>query len=164
MNAVIRFGTVCWGWLLSDSMSVYRLLLWCSCHPAIWDPEVQSSDCKRWRRVRQTPTGEVLMIWTDIPDNVGACHCHHQCIYIYYKGSQDMAYWHDWWNQLTGFQRQLILLMSMADDFWSSLTEGQRTVTGSFTSFFKFMLVFNIIRCFFIVNNFPCYIFQVSLQ
>ncbi|XP_062284355.1 presenilin-associated rhomboid-like protein A, mitochondrial isoform X2 [Scomber scombrus] len=46
------------------------------------------------------------------------------------QGSQDMTHWHDWWNQLTGFQRQLILLMSMADDFWSSLTEGQRTVTG----------------------------------
>ncbi|KAM7379293.1 hypothetical protein PAMP_004858 [Pampus punctatissimus] len=46
------------------------------------------------------------------------------------KGSQDMAYWHNWWNQLTGFQRQLILLMSTVDDFWSSLTEGQRTVTG----------------------------------
>uniref|UniRef100_A0A665TH81 rhomboid protease n=1 Tax=Echeneis naucrates TaxID=173247 RepID=A0A665TH81_ECHNA len=45
-------------------------------------------------------------------------------------GSQDMAHWHDWWNQLSSFQRQLILLMSMADDFWSSLTEGQRTVTG----------------------------------
>ncbi|KAM3604528.1 uncharacterized protein V6R79_012607 [Siganus canaliculatus] len=46
------------------------------------------------------------------------------------KGSQDMAYWHEWWNQLSGFQRQLILMMSMVDDFWSSLTEGQRTVTG----------------------------------
>lgn len=46
------------------------------------------------------------------------------------QGSQDMAYWHDWWNQLSGFQRQLILLMSMVDDFWSSLTEGQKTVTG----------------------------------
>ncbi|KAM4728201.1 presenilin-associated rhomboid-like protein A, mitochondrial [Anableps anableps] len=45
-------------------------------------------------------------------------------------GSQDMAYWHDWWNQLSSFQRQLLLLMSMVDDFWSSLTEGQRTVTG----------------------------------
>lgn len=47
------------------------------------------------------------------------------------QGSQDMAYWHDWWNQLSAFQRQLILLLSMADDFWSSLTEGQKTVTGS---------------------------------
>ncbi|XP_015228711.1 PREDICTED: presenilins-associated rhomboid-like protein, mitochondrial [Cyprinodon variegatus] len=45
-------------------------------------------------------------------------------------GSQDMAYWHDWWNQLSNFQRQLLLLMSMVDDFWSSLTEGQRTATG----------------------------------
>ncbi|XP_003975640.2 presenilin-associated rhomboid-like protein A, mitochondrial [Takifugu rubripes] len=46
------------------------------------------------------------------------------------QGSQDMAHWHDWWNKLSGFQRQLILLMSTVDDFWSSLTEGQRTVTG----------------------------------
>ncbi|XP_054596008.1 presenilin-associated rhomboid-like protein A, mitochondrial isoform X2 [Nothobranchius furzeri] len=45
-------------------------------------------------------------------------------------GSPDMAYWHDWWNQLSGFRRQLILLMSMVDDLWNSLTEGQRTATG----------------------------------
>ncbi|KAF6726001.1 Presenilins-associated rhomboid-like protein, mitochondrial [Oryzias melastigma] len=45
-------------------------------------------------------------------------------------GSQDMAYWHDWWNQLSGLQRQALLLMSMIDDFWSSLTEGQKAVTG----------------------------------
>ncbi|KAK5859931.1 hypothetical protein PBY51_021447 [Eleginops maclovinus] len=47
-----------------------------------------------------------------------------------FQGSQDMAFWHDWWNKLSDFQRQLILLMSMVDDFWSSLTEGQKTVTG----------------------------------
>ncbi|XP_034743755.1 presenilins-associated rhomboid-like protein, mitochondrial isoform X1 [Etheostoma cragini] len=46
------------------------------------------------------------------------------------QGSQDMVYWHDWWNKLSGFQQQLLLLMSMVDDFWSSLTEGQKTVTG----------------------------------
>ncbi|KAF3858324.1 hypothetical protein F7725_011525 [Dissostichus mawsoni] len=46
------------------------------------------------------------------------------------KFSQDMTYWHDWWNKLSGFQRQLILLVSMVDDFWSSLSEGQKTVTG----------------------------------
>uniref|UniRef100_A0A669BN57 rhomboid protease n=1 Tax=Oreochromis niloticus TaxID=8128 RepID=A0A669BN57_ORENI len=45
------------------------------------------------------------------------------------QGTQDMAYWHDWWNQLSSFQRQLILLVSMVDDFWNSLTEGQKTVT-----------------------------------
>uniref|UniRef100_A0A087XFZ7 rhomboid protease n=1 Tax=Poecilia formosa TaxID=48698 RepID=A0A087XFZ7_POEFO len=45
-------------------------------------------------------------------------------------GSQDMAYWHNWWNQLSSFQRQLLLLVSMVDDFWRSLTEGQRTATG----------------------------------
>lgn len=53
---------------------------------------------------------------------------------MYYQGSQDMVFWHDWWNQLSGFQRQLILLMSMVDDFWSSLTEGQKTVTGNLCS------------------------------
>ncbi|XP_056276989.1 presenilins-associated rhomboid-like protein, mitochondrial isoform X2 [Pseudoliparis swirei] len=41
-----------------------------------------------------------------------------------------MAFWHNWWNQLSGFQQQLILLMSVADEFWSSLTEGHQTVTG----------------------------------
>ncbi|XP_037643157.1 presenilins-associated rhomboid-like protein, mitochondrial [Sebastes umbrosus] len=46
------------------------------------------------------------------------------------QGSQNMTYWHEWWNQLSGFQQQLILLMSMVDDFWSSLTEGQKTATG----------------------------------
>ncbi|KAM4605461.1 presenilin-associated rhomboid-like protein A, mitochondrial [Polymixia lowei] len=46
------------------------------------------------------------------------------------QGSQDMTYWHNWWNQLTDFQKQLILLMSIVDDFWSNLTEGQKTVTG----------------------------------
>ncbi|XP_072297539.1 presenilin-associated rhomboid-like protein A, mitochondrial [Eucyclogobius newberryi] len=46
------------------------------------------------------------------------------------KGSHDMTYWHNWWNQLTAFQKQLILLMSTVDDLWSSLTEGQRIVTG----------------------------------
>ncbi|XP_034082044.1 presenilins-associated rhomboid-like protein, mitochondrial [Gymnodraco acuticeps] len=46
------------------------------------------------------------------------------------KFSQDMTYWHDWWNKLSGFQRQLILLVSTVDDFWSSLSEGQKTVTG----------------------------------
>lgn len=60
--------------------------------------------------------------------------------FTYYQGSQDMAYWHDWWNQLSGFQRQLILLMSMVDDFWSSLTEGQRTVTGILFCRHRFIL------------------------
>ncbi|XP_076000732.1 presenilin-associated rhomboid-like protein A, mitochondrial [Genypterus blacodes] len=46
------------------------------------------------------------------------------------QGSEDMAHWHDWWNQLTAFQRQLILLLSIGDDFWSNLTEGQKIVTG----------------------------------
>lgn len=46
------------------------------------------------------------------------------------KSSHDITYWHNWWNQLTAFQKQLILLMSMVDDFWSSFTEGQKAVTG----------------------------------
>ncbi|XP_077413874.1 presenilin-associated rhomboid-like protein A, mitochondrial [Vanacampus margaritifer] len=46
------------------------------------------------------------------------------------RGSTDMAYWHDWWSQLTLFQRQVILFMSVADNFWSRLTEGQKAVTG----------------------------------
>ncbi|CAN9502718.1 unnamed protein product [Ophioblennius macclurei] len=46
------------------------------------------------------------------------------------QGSHDMTYWHEWWNQLSAFQRQLILMMSVADDFWSSLSEGQKTVAG----------------------------------
>lgn len=50
---------------------------------------------------------------------------------VHHQGSHDMAHWHEWWNQLSNLQRQLILIMSMADDFWSSLTEGQKTVTGN---------------------------------
>lgn len=41
-----------------------------------------------------------------------------------------MTHWHTWWQQLSEVQKQGILLMSMVDDFWSSLTEGQRTATG----------------------------------
>jgi len=41
-----------------------------------------------------------------------------------------MTYWHKWWNQLSGVQKQLIMVVSTVDDQWSSLTEGQRTVTG----------------------------------
>lgn len=115
-------------------MSVYRLLLWRCSHPAIWDPKVQSPVCKG-RRCRETVTGEKVQGWqwwqlqlwpsTSIGTKMMlTLLCGDQ-------GSQDMAYWHDWWNQLSGFQRQLILLMSMADDFWSSLTEGQKTVTGN---------------------------------
>uniref|UniRef100_A0A8C7Y8N9 rhomboid protease n=1 Tax=Oryzias sinensis TaxID=183150 RepID=A0A8C7Y8N9_9TELE len=54
----------------------------------------------------------------------------HKVRFFCLQGSQDMAYWHDWWNQLSGLQRQALLLMSMLDDFWSSLSEGQKTVTG----------------------------------
>lgn len=33
-----------------DSMSVYRLLLWCCSHSAIRDPEIESAVCQRWRK------------------------------------------------------------------------------------------------------------------
>uniref|UniRef100_A0A8C6TYS9 rhomboid protease n=1 Tax=Neogobius melanostomus TaxID=47308 RepID=A0A8C6TYS9_9GOBI len=46
------------------------------------------------------------------------------------NSSHDITYWHNWWNRLSAFQKQLILLMSMVDDSWSSLTEGQQAVTG----------------------------------
>ncbi|KAL2097938.1 hypothetical protein ACEWY4_007145 [Coilia grayii] len=44
--------------------------------------------------------------------------------------THDTAYWHNWWNQLTDFQRQVILLMSLVDDMWSGLSEGQKVATG----------------------------------
>ncbi|KAG1937821.1 presenilins-associated rhomboid-like protein, mitochondrial [Pimephales promelas] len=40
------------------------------------------------------------------------------------------TYWHNWWNQLSHFQKQVILVMSVVDDWWSGLSEGQKTVTG----------------------------------
>lgn len=87
--------------------------------------------------------------------------------FIYYQGSQDMAYWHDWWKQLSGFQRQLILLMSMMDDFWSSLTEGQRTVTGNLCRGHRLMLLMCFLRfkaaSLHIYYN-PTFVVQVSLQ
>ncbi|XP_030630358.1 presenilin-associated rhomboid-like protein A, mitochondrial [Chanos chanos] len=46
------------------------------------------------------------------------------------RQTHDTTYWHNWWNQLTDFQRQVILLMSMVDDWWSGMSQGQRTVTG----------------------------------
>lgn len=78
------------------------------------------------------------------------------------QGSQDMAHWHDWWNKLSGFQRQLILLMSTVDDFWSSLTDGQRTVTGDLQrkkNWHVCSLNYHVIK--FIICE-QC--FQVSLQ
>ncbi|XP_067109151.1 presenilin-associated rhomboid-like protein A, mitochondrial isoform X1 [Osmerus mordax] len=46
------------------------------------------------------------------------------------QGSQDMSVWHSWWRQLPELQRQAIMLLSLLDDTWSSLTQGQRTATG----------------------------------
>uniref|UniRef100_A0A3P9A5K0 rhomboid protease n=1 Tax=Esox lucius TaxID=8010 RepID=A0A3P9A5K0_ESOLU len=43
---------------------------------------------------------------------------------------QDTTYWHNWWNQLTDFQKQAILLLSFADDIWSGLTEGQQVASA----------------------------------
>lgn len=54
-----------------DVMSVYRLLLWCGGHSAIWDPEVKSSDWKRCRGVKKVHTGEV---WT-VQTAVSLLHC-----------------------------------------------------------------------------------------
>ena len=51
-----------------------------------------------------------------------------QCVL---QGSEDMTYWHNWWDQLNGVQKQLILLLSSADDLWSSFSEGQRTTAGT---------------------------------
>ncbi|KAI7810137.1 presenilins-associated rhomboid-like protein, mitochondrial [Triplophysa rosa] len=42
----------------------------------------------------------------------------------------DTTYWHNWWNQLSDFQKQVILVMSGIDEWWSGLSEGQKTVTG----------------------------------
>ncbi|KAL7850951.1 hypothetical protein AOLI_G00213070 [Acnodon oligacanthus] len=47
-----------------------------------------------------------------------------------HEQSHDTAYWHNWWNQLSAFQKQVILLMSVVDDWWSRKTEGQKTVMG----------------------------------
>lgn len=44
------------------------------------------------------------------------------------------TYWHNWWNQLSHFQKQVIPVMSVVDDWWSGLSEGQKTVTGQFYS------------------------------
>ncbi|XP_012681777.2 presenilins-associated rhomboid-like protein, mitochondrial isoform X1 [Clupea harengus] len=44
--------------------------------------------------------------------------------------THDTAHWHKWWNQLTDFQRQVIMFMSMVDDMWSGMSEGQRVATG----------------------------------
>ncbi|XP_072525138.1 presenilin-associated rhomboid-like protein A, mitochondrial isoform X2 [Salminus brasiliensis] len=44
--------------------------------------------------------------------------------------SHDTAHWHNWWNQLSDFQKQMILLLSAVDDWWSRMTEGQKTAMG----------------------------------
>ncbi|XP_066509033.1 presenilin-associated rhomboid-like protein A, mitochondrial [Hoplias malabaricus] len=46
------------------------------------------------------------------------------------KYGQSHAHWHHWWNQLSDFQKKMILLVSVVDDWWSRLTEGQKTTTG----------------------------------
>ncbi|TRY89825.1 hypothetical protein DNTS_025374 [Danionella cerebrum] len=40
------------------------------------------------------------------------------------------SYWHNWWGQLTSFQRQAIMILSELGGFWSRLSEGQKTVAG----------------------------------
>ncbi|CAL8367970.1 unnamed protein product [Boreogadus saida] len=44
------------------------------------------------------------------------------------KGSEDMTYWHNWWNQLNGVQKQLILLLSSADDLYYRAVQCPRAV------------------------------------
>ncbi|XP_051554387.1 presenilins-associated rhomboid-like protein, mitochondrial [Myxocyprinus asiaticus] len=46
------------------------------------------------------------------------------------READDTTYWHNWWNQLSHFQKQVILVMSVIDDWWNGLSEGQKTVTG----------------------------------
>ncbi|XP_051733496.1 presenilins-associated rhomboid-like protein, mitochondrial isoform X1 [Ctenopharyngodon idella] len=46
------------------------------------------------------------------------------------REGHNTTYWHNWWNQLSHFQKQVILVMSVVDDWWSGLSEGQKTVTG----------------------------------
>uniref|UniRef100_A0A8B9HIW0 rhomboid protease n=1 Tax=Astyanax mexicanus TaxID=7994 RepID=A0A8B9HIW0_ASTMX len=44
--------------------------------------------------------------------------------------SHDTAYWHNWWNQLSAIQKQMILLVSAVDDWWGRRSEGQKTAIG----------------------------------
>ncbi|XP_036409538.1 presenilins-associated rhomboid-like protein, mitochondrial isoform X1 [Megalops cyprinoides] len=46
------------------------------------------------------------------------------------KQTDDTAYWHRWWNQLSDFQKQTIVVLFQVNQWWDSLTQGQRTVSG----------------------------------
>ncbi|KAG9338504.1 hypothetical protein JZ751_025739 [Albula glossodonta] len=46
------------------------------------------------------------------------------------KQTDDMAYWHHWWNQLSDFQKQAIVVLFQVNQWWDNLTQGQRTVSG----------------------------------
>lgn len=76
MHVMMRFGAVWWHWMFSNSMSVYRLLVWCGSHSAVRDPEVKSSDCKRWRRGWKNLTGDALIIQTDVSVSVNKLAAH----------------------------------------------------------------------------------------
>lgn len=120
---------------LSDSMSVYRLLLWCGGHPAIRDPEVESSVRKRWRGGRATLTGEVLMVQTA----VSLFHCCRPISRSYVRRaprtwrtgmtggascpacSDSSSSWCPWWmtsGAASPKDRGLSLVTYVADLFW----------------------------------------------
>lgn len=138
MHVLKMFGNSCVvaeviNWLYV-SLQAAPLALQQSCNMRPWSPESSlqkmkmQRNCYRWG----TETTKRAALSDRHPSEEQRLHaCTHWCELWCDQGSQDMAYWHDWWNQLSGFQRQLILLMSMVDDFWSSLTEGQKTVTGN---------------------------------
>ena len=130
MHAVVRFGTA-WCplvvvWLhVSLQAAPLALLPFCNMRP--WSREFSLQKMKR--RKKNCYRWGFNDVNCCLPANVRCIRRLHPS--THHQGSQDMAYWHNWWNQLSGFQRQLILVMSMVDDFWSNLTEGQRTVTGN---------------------------------
>lgn len=120
---------------LHVSLQAAPLALQPSCNTRPWSPKSSLRKMKMQRNCYRWGSAEMI----EMTAQSVTVKFHKNKGYMYWlmltplchQGSQDMAYWHDWWNQLSGFQRQLILLMSMADDFWSSLTEGQKTATGN---------------------------------
>ncbi|KAJ8274362.1 hypothetical protein COCON_G00089870 [Conger conger] len=46
------------------------------------------------------------------------------------ENEDDTAYWHSWWNRLSDFQKQAIVILFQVNQWWDNLTQGQRTVSG----------------------------------
>ncbi|KAJ8270832.1 hypothetical protein GJAV_G00119780 [Gymnothorax javanicus] len=46
------------------------------------------------------------------------------------QSENDTAYWHQWWNRLSDFQKQVIVSLFQVNQWWDGLTRGQRTVSG----------------------------------